>query len=216
MSCELTHQALHHPDALSEAERAALHLHLAHCATCRARYDARVDAALADLATLRSQRPAVEVIAALQQRQRQRTREFVLAVVASVLCVLAAIGLQASDANFARWALPIMAFVFAVQAWRSLRDGRRFLRASAADGPLQWARELQRERRLIRYGGPLVALQFAALTGWLIHWHGWSDPRLLIYLLTAVLIVGYVAWQIGQRLPRIERELRLLADLQSP
>ena len=47
MSCELTHQALHHPDALSEAERAALHQHLAHCATCRARYDARVDAALA-------------------------------------------------------------------------------------------------------------------------------------------------------------------------
>jgi hypothetical protein len=169
---------------------------------------------LGELAMLRSQRPPGQIAAALLQRRRQRSREFVLALVAALLCALAAVGLRATDANFARFALPAMAVVFALQAWRSLRAGARFLKAAGSDtGPAHWMAELRQERRLIRYGGPLVATQFAVLTAFVVHLHGLSEPRTAVYLLTSTGLVAYVAWKFSRRLPEIERELELLTAL---
>jgi hypothetical protein len=216
MNCSDAGKAIEGLTELNPAQRAELHRHLAECAGCGQRFDARLglDAALGELAMLRSQRSPTLIGAALLACRRQRQREFVLAVVAALLCALAAVGLQTADASFARLALPAMAVVFALQAWRSLRAGARFLGAAGSDaGPAQWTVELRHERRLIRYAGPLVAMQFALLTAFAIHLHGLSDPRIAVYLLTASGLVAYVAWKFSRRLPQIEREIALLTAL---
>ena len=202
--------------ALDDETRAAVHRHVADCAPCRDRFDelSGLNRALGELAAARSGVDPQAVAAALRGKRRQRVREVALSAVASVFCAVAVLWFIDVDVQFARFALPAMALVFAVQAWRSHREGVRFLGAAdRGDGPTEWMHELRRERRRIRLFGPLVAVQFAGLTGFAIWLHGLGEPRVAAYIVTALGIAGYVGWQIARRLPELQRELELIESM---
>jgi anti-sigma factor RsiW len=218
MNCTESLEQIERYPALGDDARAEIHRHVADCASCRAHFDefSGLNQALSELASARSSVKPQAVAAALRQRGRQRVREVTLSAVASVLCGLAIFWFIDVDLKFAQFALPAMALVFAFQAWRSHREGTRFLTAANGDaGPTQWVEELRRERRRIRLFGPLVTLQFSALTGFAISLHGLGDFRVAAYIVTVLGIAAYVVWQIARRLPQLQRELALLEALRA-
>lgn len=216
MNCTEAVASIERFAALTDGARAEVHGHVAQCSECRARFDelSGLNEALSALANARSSLDSRMVAKALRDRRGQRVREVVLASIAALLCVLASIWFVDTDIQFARFAVLGMAVALAFQAWRSHRQGVRFVSAADSDaGPGQWMKELLRERRLIRWMGPVVALQFSLLTAFVIWKHELDDPRVAVYIVTALAIAAYVAWQILRRLPELQRELALLETL---
>jgi hypothetical protein len=216
MNCEACRRSIDRLHQLEPDQRAALHRHLADCEDCRRRFDAKIglDRMLDGLAGLAAGHAPPTPTELLRTRKRALQRRIVLALVGAVVAGLACTALLLVDPPFARYALAGTALVMLATAVLSARQASALGRvADGLGGPRQWRDQVRREYRQWSLLGPWVTLLFAALTGALIVRHGLSDPRVAVYLVTALAIAAFCTHGYVVRRPALRRELALIDQL---
>ena len=155
------------------------------------------------------------VLKRVLMQQHAEKRQTLLALIGFCVSVTACFVFIARNDTFGFLVLPIVATVMLFTAWSSCQRYKNLTQDSNPNSFLiPWEKALTKKIKEIKILGPLIALQFAALTGFVIYVYGIFSFKANIYLLTCSAIFIYVIYHLFLTLPQIKNELSLLHELE--
>ena len=165
---------------------------------------------LESLRSINTTESAQRVLQGIKQRIRWQRRQVIAASCGACVSAIGTIHFVLQGDPFGYFALTLSTAALVFTAWRSARNVVSLAALKSGTSLLaSWRAELRRQLRHTLFA-PLVAVQFAALTAWVVWRYGIPSLRSSLFLATTAGICTFAAYQYLVVRPSLQGELEVL------